>query len=82
MTRVLPVYAAPVEGAAVADAIGAVELGVGKVDATIALVERLQADRAELVLVFGVCGVFPAEHRAAASACTRLVWPTGSLRAV
>lgn len=62
----LPVYAAPAEGEALAD-LGAVQLGVGKVAAAVTLlqhlIERDARARPAGVLLFGVCGAYPARHR-------------------
>ena len=63
--NILPVYAAPVEGEGVP---GALELGVGKVNATMVLTEflatRLAKEEAlpEGILLFGVAGAYPARH--------------------
>ncbi|MGE3172564.1 MAG: futalosine hydrolase [Planctomycetota bacterium] len=58
----LPVYAAGVEGDALA-ALGAVRLGVGKAAAAAALARELAARRPPGVLLFGVCGAFAVRHR-------------------
>ena len=59
----LPVYAAPAEGDALA-ALGAKRLGVGKVAAATSTCVLLEQRRPAGVLLFGVCGAFPARHRA------------------
>ena len=66
LAGVLPVYAAPAEGSALA-ALGAVRLGVGKVALAVALAERIAAARPAGVLLFGVAGAYPARHRPGAS---------------
>jgi futalosine hydrolase len=62
--RKLYVYAAPLEGDGIAARLPeALRLGVGKTAAAISLTERLATGpRPELVVAFGVCGAFPAEH--------------------
>jgi futalosine hydrolase len=62
----LPVHAAAVEGAAL-EGLGVRALGVGKTAAAVALAELLAARRPAGVLLFGVCGAYPARHRPAAS---------------
>ena len=61
---VLLVYAAPVEGAAIAASRPeqTLELGVGKARAAATLAGRLARERPRAVLAFGVCGCFPAGH--------------------
>lgn len=68
----LPVYAAPAEGQALAD-LGAVALGVGKVAAAVALQDLLAQRAPTGVLLFGVCGAFPARHRASSQRIGDLV---------
>lgn len=58
----LPVYAAPVEGDALAD-LGAQRLGVGKVAAALALQALLARRTPSCVLIFGVAGAYPERHR-------------------
>jgi futalosine hydrolase len=58
----LPVYAAPVEGEALA-ALGAVRLGVGTVAAALARHDLLLRERPAGVLLLGVAGAYPARHR-------------------
>jgi len=57
----LPVYAAPAEGDALA-MLGCKRLGVGKVAAATSACVLLEQRRPQGVLLFGVCGAFPARH--------------------
>lgn len=63
----LPVYAAPAEGDALASTCGAVQLGVGKVAAAVAMCEVLARRRPRGVLLFGVGGAYPSRHRQGAA---------------
>jgi futalosine hydrolase len=57
------VYAAPREGAWLASRnVSTLELGVGKIAATMSLTASLAERRPQLVLQFGVCGAYPARH--------------------
>lgn len=57
------VYAAPREGAWLAHrGVSTLELGVGKIAATMSLTAALAERRPPLVLQFGVCGAYPARH--------------------
>lgn len=58
----VPVYAAAVEGRALAG-LGAVELGTGKAAAAASLAELLLRARPGGVFLFGVCGAYPPRHR-------------------
>lgn len=61
------VYASPRERAALAGLApawreGALETGVGKLAAGLSLASALSAHRPDAVVVFGVCGAYPARH--------------------
>src|SRR5689334_14550415 len=57
------VYAAPREGAWLAQrGVTTLELGVGKIAATLSLAVELAERRPWAVLQFGVCGAYPARH--------------------
>ncbi|PRQ02812.1 Futalosine hydrolase [Enhygromyxa salina] len=58
-------YAAPREGAVLDRELGdldALELGVGKVAAAMKLSAALARDRPDALVLFGVCGAYPARH--------------------
>ncbi len=55
------VYAAPREGAWLAR-VAKLELGVGKIAATMGLTAALAERRPRVVVQFGVCGAYPARH--------------------
>ena len=63
-TELLLVYAAPVEGREVARTFpdSTVLLGTGKARAAASLAVVLERSRPRVVLSFGVCGAYPADH--------------------
>lgn len=58
----LLVYAAAREGAALVNKPETLELGVGKIAATMSLTAALSKRRPDAVLLVGVCGAYPSRH--------------------